>query len=539
LVVAAAIALALLSSGGGSAAATSPGSSLSLNGAGVVASLSLIPRQSGIPMSGAPVISFDVHLAPNSSLRIGPADTAAHFLLTRGAGPSPSVSVDGHRPVLLMPHAGWLESGGWRHVEMAGDELSIDGRSLTFPGDAQVAPFQYDLSRGHGTIHALIISRASDTAFLLFHRLAELHARVPAKQYPTGSSVDDRLYYDPGWTSGFYAGALWEAAALEPAGSMFARWALADTIEHFGMEREPTHDVGFMYGQSSLRGYEMLCGRGGGGGTGSRSVCGRLRASVVSAADELVALAATNPVAGTIPTDPGSPEAETIVDSMMNIAILPWASAFTGNSAYSRLATHQATVVARVLVRKNGSTAQSANFDRATGRLISVTTHQGLSNTSTWARGEAWAVYGFAVAASELRSRAFLRVAERVAGYVSSHLPAGGVPRWDYDAPAGAPFDVSAGVITAAGLLHLVAACKQLDGASACSVPDARWTALAQRMLAAAVDRYASARPPLGLLRSQIEDERWGGGCWCNHGELIYGLSYALEELELLHTARP
>jgi hypothetical protein len=195
-------------------------------------------------------------------------------------------------------------------------------------------------------------------------------------------------------------------------------------------------------------------------------------------------------------------------------------------------------VVARVLVRKNGSTAPSANFDRATGRLISVTTHQGLSNTSTWARGEGWAVYGFAVMASELRSRAFLRVAERVAGYVSSHLPAGGVPRWDYDAPAGAPVDVSAGVITAAGLLHLVAACKQLDGVAACAGPDARWAALAQRMLAAAVDGYASARPPLGLLRSQIEDERWGGGCWCNRGELIYGLSYGLEGLDLLGSDR-
>jgi len=531
--VAAAAALALLGSGGRSAAATSPGSALSLNGAGVVASLPLIPRQSGIPMSGAPVISFDVHLAPDSSLRIGPGDTAAHFVLTRGAGTSPSLSVDGHRPVLLTPQAGWLESGGWRHVEMAGDELSIDGRAFTFPGDAQVAPFQYDLSRGHGTIRALIISRASDTAFLLFHRLAELHARVPAKQYPAGSSVDDRLYFDPGWTSGFYAGALWEAAALEPAGGMFASWALSDTIEHFGMERESTHDVGFMYGQSSLRGYEMLCGRRGSGG--SAAVCARLRSSVVSAADELVALAATNPVAGTIPTDATSPEAETIVDSMMNIAILPWASAFTGNSAYSRLASHQASVVARVLVRRNGSTAQSANFDRVTGRLISVTTHQGLSNTSTWARGEGWAVYGFAVIAGELHSRAFLRVAERVASYVSSHLPAGAVPRWDYDAPAGAPVDVSAGVITAAGLLHLAAACKQLDGASACSALDGRWTALARRMLAAAVDGYASAQPPLGLLRSQIEDERWGGGCWCNHGELIYGLSYALEGLALLH----
>ena len=101
----------------------------------------------------------------------------------------------------------------------------------------------------------------------------------------------DRLYFDPGWTSGFYAGALWQAAALEPAGGMFARWALGATVDHFGSERSPTHDVGFMYGQSSLNAYEALCASGEHGG----ALCTRLRASVVSAADELLSLAASNP----------------------------------------------------------------------------------------------------------------------------------------------------------------------------------------------------------------------------------------------------
>jgi len=495
----------------------------------------------GLAGHGPLVISFDAYVPANSVLALGagtgrvrlsPGRSEPNALvLSRGSGSAVSVSVDDATPRVLAPEPGWLSRSGWRHVEIADGEVSIDGRTFAWP-QAREDEVMSVAAGSHGArVSALITSPASDTAALLFHRLAELHARVPAKQYPTGASVLDRLYYDPGWTSGFYAGALWEAAALEPAGGMFARWALSETIEHFGFERAPTHDVGFMYEQSSLRGYEMLCGHG---GSGTESVCARLRSSVVSAADELLELAGTNPVAGTIPTDPTSPEAETIVDSMMNIAILPWATALTGNPAYSRLARHQATVVARVLVRKDGSTAQSANFDRTSGRLISVTTHQGLSNSSTWARGEGWALYGFAVIAGELRSRTFLRVAERVAAYVASHLPAGGVPRWDYDAPAGAPVDVSAGVIAAAGLLHLAAACRQLDGASACAAPGARWTALARRMLAAAVDGYASKRPPLGLLRSQIEDERWGGGCWCNHGELIYGLSYALEALKLL-----
>ncbi len=220
--------------------------------------------------------------------------------------------------------------------------------------------------------------------------------------------------------------------------------------------------------------------------------------------------------------------ADTIVDSMMNIAILPWATRITGDQAYVRLASRHAHRIASLLVRPDGSTIQAVNFDRASGRVESLATHQGISAKSTWSRGEGWALYGFAQAASDLRDKALVGVAERVAGYVSSHLPPGDVPRWDYDAPAGAPLDVSAGVITSAGLMHLASACRALSPPCPQS---SRWTALSRSMLAGAL-RYASARPPLGLLRGQALNER-ARGAWFNGGELIFGLSYALEALRL------
>jgi unsaturated chondroitin disaccharide hydrolase len=168
------------------------------------------------------------------------------------------------------------------------------------------------------------------------------------------------------------------------------------------------------------------------------------------------------------------------------------------------------------------------NFDRATGQVQSFATHQGISEKSTWSRGEGWALYGFAQAAADLHDRPLLRVAERVAGYVATHLPAGDVPRWDYDAPAGAPVDVSAGAITSAGLMHLVGACRRLTP----PCPDARrWISLSKAMLAGVL-RYASVRAPLGLLRGQALNER-AHGAWFNGGELIFGLSYALEALNL------
>ncbi len=375
---------------------------------------------------------------------------------------------------------------------------------------------------------ALIISALSDRSALLLHRLAELHARLGAGQFPEGADRFDRLHLSArGWTSGFWPGALWEASALVggAGGRMFEDWALRATVAHLGLERSDTHDVGFMYGESSLLAWEALCSSG-----QSEHVCGRLRASVLAAANELRALAATNRRAGTVPTTDRTTRADTIIDSMMNVLILPWATAVTRDPAYSRLALRHASRVASLLVRPDGSTAQAVYFNRRTGRVLRVATHQGISASSTWSRGQGWALYGFSVLASSLRDTGLLQVALRLAGYVARRLPANGIPLWDYNARPGAPVDVSAGVITAAGLFHLAAACASLPGV--CRDPSV-WTALGERMLTAALGR-ASARPPLGYLGGQVLDEH-RRGCWCNGGELILGLTYGLEAVALEH----
>jgi hypothetical protein len=416
-------------------------------------------------------------------------------------------------PLLRLPAqvpiaaARWAVSydRGGRHVELVGSGPLVIG--------------------GGGTATHVIASARTDPLGLLLQRLAELHARVRVDQWPSYASRKDVLNLNFGWTNGFYEGALWQAAALAPEGGMFARWALASTIAHLGHETAPTHDVGFMYGESSLAAWEADCQ---GRPLISASTCGRLRASVLAAAGELVTLARSNPVAGTIPTDPTSPVAETIVDSMMNILILPWATQQTGEPVYAQLARHQANVIAKLLVRSDGSTYQAVHFDRTTGKVVFIGTHQGLSDSSTWARGEGWALYGFAELADELHGANYLRVALHLARFVAAHLPASGVPLWDYDAPATAPVDVSAGVITAAGLLHLADSCALLRGVCR---DGARWSALAQRMLAGAFT-HLSVRPPLGYLGDQVTDERTRG-CPCNGVELIYGLTYALEALHL------
>ena len=77
-------------------------------------------------------------------------------------------------------------------------------------------------------VNALIATPAGDRGLLLLHRVLELHDRIPAGQFPIGATLGNHIVYGSTyWTSGFWAGALWQAAAIAPEGGLFAPWALA------------------------------------------------------------------------------------------------------------------------------------------------------------------------------------------------------------------------------------------------------------------------------------------------------------------------
>lgn len=498
-------------------------------------------------------VSVDLAATPGAELRLA-VGTAGSLVLQRGrdgtwwllmrrravGSPAGASRADGPRAdgpradgpraggsrtrrVALRPRPGWPAAGP-RHLELAGGRLSLDGASIAMPrpaaGDSALT---LTAARGSVDVSGLIISDSADRGSLLLHRLAELHARVPAGGRLIGADHHDQLHYGSYWTSGFLAGALWQAAGLEPAGGLFARWALQATRSLLGAERTPTDGVGVVYGQSSLAAWTYLCRSA----SRPNALCGRLRRSVLAAAGQLRMLAAGNPGAGTIPTDTSGAEAETIIDSMMSIAVLPWAGASAGERSFTRLALHQARVIGSLLVRPDGSSFGAVRFGRASGRIGSIRSRHAISDHSTWARGEAWALYGFAQAAQELRDTKLLSVAQRLAGYVARHTPPDGLPPWDYGAPTGKPVDVSTGVIDAAGLLHLVSACGSLRGS--CGDTSA-WLALARSLITAGL-KHASPRPPLGLLAGEVLDGRVR--TCCNGQELTFGLDYALEALAL------
>jgi hypothetical protein len=488
-----------------------------------------------IPGPGT-VVSLDLTLAPGAHAAVAFSATGPSVSFSRNAAGAWSYAAGpGEQNRALPSVPGWV-GGGTRHVEAVlgmTTRVRVDGRLLASSAAQPAGDERVSLraQRGSASAHDVLISAGSDRAALLLHRLTELHARLRPGDRLIGADRGDHLRLGSDWTSGFWAGALWQAAALQPKGGVFTRWALDATVAHFGLERALTHDQGFMYGQSSLAAWRARCRFR---DSASRPrICQRLVHSVLTAADTLVALANTNPGAGTIPTNATSPNGESIIDSMMNLGILTWASRYTHRRAYARLASHQAHVVGSLLVRQDGSSYQAVHFDRQTGKIVFIGTHQGLSDSSTWARGEGWGLYGFAQTAMDLHDRSLLAIAQRMGQYISQHLPDDGVPRWDYAAGSHARVDVSAGTITAAGMFRLALACHRLRGV--CADPS-QWVTLGRTMLARSL-AYASARPPLGFLGSQVLNARHHG-CWCNGGELIFGLTYALEALNLERTVK-
>jgi unsaturated chondroitin disaccharide hydrolase len=145
------------------------------------------------------------------------------------------------------------------------------------------------------------------------------------------------------------------------------------------------------------------------------------------------------------------------IDIMMNVGILFYAARETKDKALHQIAMDHCLTTRRVLVRGDGSTTHEGIFDLETGEFLREGTHQGFRGDSCWSRGLTWSLYGFAIAYRYTWDRRFLETAELNADFYIEHTPEGGVPPWDYDAPAErrGQSDSSAAAVAASGLLDL------------------------------------------------------------------------------------
>jgi len=125
-----------------------------------------------------------------------------------------------------------------------------------------------------------------------------------------------------------------------------------------------------------------------------------------------------------------------IVDNLMNIGLLFWGARHGGPQAWREMAHRHALTAVRDHVRPDGSTYHVVDYDQATGAVLEKRTVQGAHAESTWSRGQAWAIHGFAAAYRHTRDRRLLEGARRVARWWLRHVPKDGVPHWDFDAAA-------------------------------------------------------------------------------------------------------
>lgn len=247
------------------------------------------------------------------------------------------------------------------------------------------------------------------------------------------------------WTAGFFVGMLWIAGLVRDDAEIFETAdAWAKRLVNRSFDRS-THDIGFLFETSTVRGYNVL------GGDGQRD-------TAIQAARSL----ATRFHQKGLYIPAWSPEEDpsylglAIVDTIMNLPIVLWAGGEADDADLTSVALRCAETIRVQHVRPDGSTYHTVDHDDETGEITARGTHQGAHSESCWTRGQAWALYGFTKMARMMESEDLLATARQTADYFLDRLGDRALPPWDFDRDSeGEPRDSAAGAIAASGLLEL------------------------------------------------------------------------------------
>lgn len=285
------------------------------------------------------------------------------------------------------------------------------------------------------------------------------------------------------WTTGFWTGQVWLAYEwAKQAGDETGADALKNAgeiqIDSF-MERITKkievdhHDMGFMYSPSCVAGYKLV-----GSEIGKKAA--------ILAADQLISR--FHPVGEFIQAWGPMDQPENyrfIIDCLLNLPLLYWATEETGDGKYREIAEkHIHTAVANV-IREDYSTWHTFFMNMETGAPDHGATCQGYRDGSAWARGQAWGVYGMALAYRYTGRKEYIEDFKHVTGYFLEHLPEDLVPYWDLEFGDGSdePRDSSSASIAACGMLEMA---KYMEAEDA-----AYYTGIARKLMKSVVDSYA------------------------------------------------
>lgn len=240
------------------------------------------------------------------------------------------------------------------------------------------------------------------------------------------------------WTNGFFPGILWQLSAVERTGEMerlARKWTGRDLARAAGWQ---THDVGFLINDSF--------------GKGLRLTADTTYLDTIQRAAETLSGRFNAQVGATRSWNSDS-RFVVIIDNMMNLVLLFEAAKTFNNEAFYQIAQTHMLTTAREFVRDDGGSFHVVEFDENTGSVRRKRTHQGVSDDSTWSRGQAWGIYGFSYAYHETQNPTALSTARKMADFFIDSLPSDGVPFWDFNVEGpGEPKDSSAASIAAAGL---------------------------------------------------------------------------------------
>ncbi|MEO6520580.1 MAG: glycoside hydrolase family 88 protein [Mucilaginibacter sp.] len=285
------------------------------------------------------------------------------------------------------------------------------------------------------------LKRAADQYKILMKQL-------PPDKFPKSYNAKTGKFETSGsgwWCSGFYPGTLIylyennkDQVLLSEANRMLALLAK----EQYN---KTTHDLGFM----------MYCSFGNAEKAEPKP---EYKQILINSAKSLSSR--FDPKVGCIKSwDSKRPEYLVIIDNMMNLELLFYATKVTGDSSYYKIAVTHANTTMKNHFRPDYSSYHVVNYNPGTGAVQQKRTAQGYSNESAWARGQAWGLYGYTVMYRETKDRKYLEQANHIAKFIltNPNLPADKIPYWDYNAPniPNALRDASAAAVMASALLEL------------------------------------------------------------------------------------
>ncbi len=284
------------------------------------------------------------------------------------------------------------------------------------------------------------------------------------------------------WTTGFWTGEIWlsyeymqeknaaDAEGLRKAGDIQVDSFLKRIDNKIEVDH---HDMGFLYSPSCVAAYKL---------TGSK----KGKEAAIKAADQLITR--YHPVGEFIqawgPMD--APENyRLIIDCLLNLPLLYWASEETGDDKYRNIAEKHIHTAIKNVIREDYSTWHTFFFDMKTGEPDHGATCQGYRDGSAWARGQAWGVYGCALAYKYTGRKEYITIFKNVAQYFLEHLPKDMVPFWDLEFTDGddQPRDSSSASIAACGMLEMIKYMDEEEGAV--------YKKYARQMMKSLYDNYA------------------------------------------------